>query len=66
MHKHLCKFRASEMILNLFQNSFCSYQFGYFQVTIANDTKCKEAMTSLTIVESMLCAGGQGAGPCKV
>ena len=38
----------------------------YLQVPIVSDDVCQKAMTSLTIEESMLCAGGQGAGSCKV
>ena len=38
----------------------------YLQVPIVSDDVCQEAMTSLTIEESMLCAGGKKAGSCKV
>ena len=38
----------------------------YLQVPIVSDDVCQEAMTSLNITTSMLCAGGQGAGSCKV
>ena len=36
------------------------------QVPIVSDDVCQEAMTSLTINSSMLCAGGNKAGSCKV
>ena len=38
----------------------------YIQVPIVSDSDCQDAMTSLTIKKSMLCAGGEGAGSCKV
>ena len=38
----------------------------YLKVPIVSDDVCQEAMTSLTITESMLCAGGLAAGSCKV
>ena len=35
------------------------------QVPIVSDDQCR-SQTNLTIASFMLCAGGNGAGPCKV